>query len=113
MTGHTLTLLVANNPVLSSGANKRDLEIFKRFIMVNRMRLEFTEDNMITFPWLRDIVNTPAPTAAQYKMTKLEKFVWDNPHVDFAVLASQTNRTVSSIERAYDRAKKKNAAQIV
>lgn len=47
-------------------------------------------------------------TTIKTKLTKLESFVWNNPHVDFGHLASQTNRTVSAIERAYDRAKRKS-----
>lgn len=47
-------------------------------------------------------------SATKREMTKLEKFVWNNPHADFAQLATQLNRTVSSIENAYDRASKKN-----
>lgn len=46
-------------------------------------------------------------TTIKSKLTKLESFVWNNPHVTFTSLASQTNRTVSAIERAYDRAKRK------
>jgi hypothetical protein len=41
------------------------------------------------------------------KLTKLESFVWNNPHVAFDALATQTNRTVSAIERAYSRAMRK------
>jgi hypothetical protein len=41
------------------------------------------------------------------KLTKLEKFVWSNYASDFRYLASQTNRTVTTIERAYDRARRK------
>lgn len=46
-------------------------------------------------------------TTIKTKLTKLESFVWNNPHATFDSLASQTNRTVSAVERAYDRAKRK------
>lgn len=57
--------------------------------------------------------NKPTPTAQYYKMTKLELFVWNNPHADFQQIATLLNRSLRSIEQAYDRAKKKNAAQII
>lgn len=41
------------------------------------------------------------------KLTKLEAFVWNNPHATFEELARATNRPLSALERAYDRAKKK------
>lgn len=53
----------------------------------------------------------PQPTWQFYKMTKLEKFVWANRNIDFQQLATQTNRTLRSIESAYKRASGKAAAQ--
>lgn len=41
------------------------------------------------------------------KLTKLEKFVWSNYASDFRYLATQTNRSLTTIERAYDRARRK------
>jgi hypothetical protein len=41
------------------------------------------------------------------KLTKLEKFVWSNYAANFQDLATQTNRSLSTIERAYDRARRK------
>lgn len=41
------------------------------------------------------------------KLTKLEKFVNDNPNMSFADMATQLNRTISTMERAYDRLEKK------
>jgi hypothetical protein len=46
------------------------------------------------------------------KMTKLEEFVWNNQTLSMGELATQLNRDIPSIVRAYDRAKKKNAQRL-
>lgn len=42
------------------------------------------------------------------EMTKLEAFVWNNPHVDQQVLANQLNRSLTAVEQAWDRAHRKS-----
>ena len=39
----------------------------------------------------------------ELKLTKLERFIADNPDMDFEVMAGQLNRTPGAIERASDR----------
>lgn len=56
MTGHTLTLLINNEPVAGCTATKRSVANLKKYITVRKGTLNFTEDNMKTFPWLRELV---------------------------------------------------------
>lgn len=46
------------------------------------------------------------------KMTKLEKYVWYNPHASMEQIAAALNRSVREMEKAYDRANRKFKAQI-
>ena len=57
-------------------------------------------------------MTTPQSTAQFYKLTKLEKFVWDNRDARWNDLASQTNRTFNTIANAYKRASLKIAARV-
>jgi hypothetical protein len=41
------------------------------------------------------------------RLTKLERFVANNPDMPFEVMAGQLNRTPGAMERAYDRLEKK------
>lgn len=55
LTGHSLTLLIENN-VVAGGRNRKSVNALKRYITARKGTLTFTEDNVRTFPWLRDVI---------------------------------------------------------
>lgn len=57
MTGHSLTLLIDGDAVAGGRPNKRSVANLKRYIAARRGTIRFSEDNMNTFPWLRDLIN--------------------------------------------------------
>jgi len=67
MTGHSLTLLVGNEPVnfllADYGAGrpgpKRQVALLKDYIRRRRDTLQFTPNNIKTFPWLREVLGLP------------------------------------------------------
>jgi hypothetical protein len=56
MTGHTLTLLFNGQPVAGCVPDKRSIANLKGYIAARRGEIEFSNDNMISFPWLRDLM---------------------------------------------------------
>ena len=43
----------------------------------------------------------------EVKLTKLERFMHNNPDMEFAQMSRQLNRTLTAIENTYDRLQKK------